>query len=443
MPTLPPAPISPADLNRANALPLLLAFDDHNFPDRERALGKLLVRLTYLQGLDSLVLGSRTALAELAGIGKNHFAEILRALVTKNVILVHEGSDVVRVRTDVHNWDAPALCPGGHEHARRQASKLVRMHYDAVHQVDMAEIDASFARWLTLNDGLALHSQEEGAQLHWPFDLRPPGPGAAGGVVPHNPPGPVIQDAAAAGPKEWSQEWVRDQVRRSLESTGPLHQPTSDLVPETGTASDALSGADAVPKRGTGTVRGGVVHNGSPAPVPKTGTGSGRANVLTGWETPEEVETIPKTGTPRRSPQNGDSPRARASESSDHLSSGQDHLPNRVQRTSSDDQGDDRRGDERSGATEKWQMVPVDDELFGDLRRELGENLGSFSDDWRRAIFLSWKCVYEALAALKLNRRSIRKHPGGFLRTCFLNECAKRGVELPPDLFPIRRVRQR
>lgn len=78
-------------------------------------------------------------------------------------------------------------------------------------------------------------------------------------------------------------------------------------------------------------------------------------------------------------------------------------------------------------------MVAMQDELLGDVRRALGEWMGSFTWYWRMAIWGARACVYEALAAFKCNHPDI--HPGGYLRECFLDEAYKRNIELPPKLI--------
>ena len=393
------APFTPAagESLQAQALALLLALDDHDLPDRERAVAKRLVRLTYLSGIEAIYLARQQQLGVFDDVGKTHLGDVLAELVRRRIVLVHADRPLYRVLPDVQNWQCRSRCRDGHEYARALAADLLRAHHERVGQGDFAALEESFTPPPSLDDGLAEVSREQGVRPPAASStryLRSPGTGAAGGRVQENPPG-VIQDAGAVG-SFTDPAWVREQTRRSLESVGVVVDAV-DIVP-----------VDTDPARTAG--------------VTKKGT-FGCINVRTGWET-----ELPKRELPRARP------------SDDHLL--QDHLPNPVQRTSSsdqsDDQGDDRRGDERRGAG-KWQMVPMTDGLLDDLRRELGEKMGSFTVPWRRAIFLARECVYEALAALKVNRQTVCKHPGGYLRTCFLNECRQRRIVLPEDLFPAKR----
>ena len=73
-------------------------------------------------------------------------------------------------------------------------------------------------------------------------------------------------------------------------------------------------------------------------------------------------------------------------------------------------------------------MVPVHDEVFGDIRRKLGEEgMLSFSTFWRAAIFASRLAAIHALDQVKYGER---RTPGGYMRRCFYAECFKLGITL-------------
>ena len=76
-------------------------------------------------------------------------------------------------------------------------------------------------------------------------------------------------------------------------------------------------------------------------------------------------------------------------------------------------------------------LCRVDHELLGDIRRRFPQ-LGHYELFWREAIAYCREAVGIALESVKYAGRE--QYGGGYMRTCFFNECDRRGVRLSDNL---------
>ena len=416
----------------AMAYTLVCALNDAALPEPTRLLGAKVMELTYGDGYTSLRVDRQEDLGVLAGIGKTHVREHLDGLIEAGILLHYPEEKVFEPLPNPGDWKVAWLCRLGGEGRRALASDLAARNRRYRKERDFGELEMTFQRD-PINTAAAEAAREsafaeqgsEPQALATPSAVsRPSGPGAAGGRS--TPPPGITGETTPAGPKPRLREMVR-QARLALR----VQEDAPKVTPEVTFSTPAQQ------------------HHGSEVPRDGTSTSATGAKVTSQVTLPgpEPQRSGPKVtpqgtfGGKSYAPRNfSGGPRARASD--DHL----DHLPSQSKQlssaSSSDDQGDEGRGDER-GAAGWRQMVGLGDELLGDLQRTMGVHMGSHTDDWRRAIFLARMCVYLALESTKNNWGSIKRHPGGYLLQCFLDQCDRRGYELPPDLFRGMRARRK
>ena len=445
------------------------AVDAHDLMERPARVLRCLVELSYGQGQTSVRVESRRKLAALVGFGESKIGEALDELVAGQMLQIYPDAKVYEVLPNWQKWRARPRCRFGLDGAAELTAQILAD--DARRrgeQIEFAEQERSFAPDTTLQEAAGQLAREEAGLppeevfTGWTEQALP----ALGGAVlpPALPllstgadaresqsepdPSAINGAATAAGPRLR----LSEAVRQSPGFTGQPKLPgegSSDLRSGEGTApklpgKGSFSSADDPKLPGKGSFG----ESQTPAANQKLpGKGSFGEAV-----TPPESKKLPGKGsfggpisppTPKNFPFREVSSRARAS---DHQSSSVSSVSSPKQRLSSDDHPDDEeRGDERGRdggtADERLLMVPVHDEVFGDIRRKLGEEgMLSFSTFWRAAIFASRAAASHALDQVKYGER---RTPGGYMRRCFYTECCKRGVPLrhpelvrgiPPEL---------
>ena len=402
----------------AMAYTLVCALNNADLPEPTRLLGAKLTELTFGDGYTSLRVDRLADLADLIGVHDTHLQRYLDGLIEAKIIQYStKERKVFEVLPHVHEWKVRWRCPLGLAGLRELAAKVAACNRQYRRERDFGELEMTFQRD-PINAAAAEASREsafaEQGKESQPVAAevsRPSRPGAAGGRS-TTPPG-ITGEQTPAGPKPRLREMVRQASAALRSATEVTRQVTLPGHPPQ--------------EPGSEVTRDVTSNTGCKFPGSQSAVREERK------VTRHVTSDIPGGFSPARA-------------SDDHLNhlSHPDHLPSQSKQLSSpsDDQGDEGRGDEREVA-EGRQMVRLDDDLLGDLQRTMGQYMGSHTDDWRWAIHLARPCVYLALESTKNNQPRIKTNPGGYLLQCFLDQCERRGYELPPNLFRARRARRR
>lgn len=394
---------------------LLCALDDHDLPERVRLVVGWIVRLSYLEGFPKVRIPRQEDLSVLTGIDKTKIGAVLYEAKEEYMILqTYPEENLYEILPDAANWHAKPRCRFGVAGAAALASRIAadyRRHCSE--QRDLGEIEQSFQPEPTLRHIIGENSREaafgpveDRADSAEDSYQHPPGPGEIGGCSNQRPPGIIGQsvDVSAGGA-------LASAVRQHI--YGPARRSELPKRQLSSSADQYESGK-------------GVAYKATP-PRPEGQQPGDKVALKATFAAVQHVdpgEKLPNRQLPRR--------RASDDQSSGH--SGHLVIPSQQLSSADDQKADDGRRNERGGAgSAEGQMVRMDDEVFGDIRRVLGDQMGSFTANWRRAISLSRSAAVHALEAVKLNRPE--RNPGGYMAVSFLNECRRLGVRVPPELF--------
>ncbi len=423
---------------------LLRAVDAHDLMERPARVMRKLVELSYGQGQISVRIESRRKLAVLVGFGESKMGEALDELVAAQMLQIYPDSKLYEPLPNQEKWRARPRCRFGLDGAAElQAEIVADDQRRRGEQIEFAEQEKSFVPDTTIKQAMGEVAREEAG-----FEPVDSDSGAApftpGNHPAHSVPSPradaheshagphpsaIIGAATAAGPTRLS-----EMVRQALGRAGHPKLPgKGSSVPESG-----KSPAPKLPGKGSSQPDAnqklpgkGSSGTGATPAIRQELPGKGSFPNGDSPKLPGKGSFQPQNPPPgaQNFPEREVSSRTRASDH--HQSSSVSSVSSPNQQLSSDDHPDDEpEADERGGdgGGEGLMMVPVHDEVFGDIRRKLGEEgMLSFSTFWRAAIFASRSAAIHALDQVKYADRRI---PGGYMRRCFYTECAQRGIQL-------------